>query len=92
LNENLSPYFSKSDVDRATLTPRRYRMLDPAGRERFTLALEEYQQFDGGVAFPTRFTASSDEGGIFVALHDVEMNQPPSPDAFTPPRRAERQP
>ena len=80
------------DVDRATLTPRRYRMLDPAGQTRFTLVLEGYREFDGGLTFPTHFTATSDEGGIDVTLRDVELNQSLPDDAFVPPRRAERQP
>jgi len=79
------------DVDRRTLTPRRYRMFDPAGRARFTLALSDYGVFNG-IAWPTRLDARSDEGRIGVKLSDVELNGELAPNAFRPPRRAEKQP
>ena len=79
------------DVDRRTLTPRRYRMFDPAGRARFTLALGDYGVFNG-IAWPTRLDARSDEGRIGVKLSDVELNGELAPNAFKPPRRAEKQP
>jgi outer membrane lipoprotein-sorting protein len=79
------------DVDRRTLTPRRYRMFDPAGRARFTLTLGDYGVFNG-VAFPTRLDARSDEGRIGIRLNDVELNGELAPNAFKPPRRAEKQP
>jgi outer membrane lipoprotein-sorting protein len=78
------------DVDRKTLTPRRYRMFDPAGRVRFTLTLGEYGVFNG-IAWPTRLDARSDEGRINVRLSDVELNGDLAPNAFKPPRRAEKQ-
>ena len=79
------------DVERATLTPRRYRMLDPAGRTRFILALSDYGMFNG-VPWPTRLLATSDDGRISVRLSDVELNGELAPAAFTPPRRAEKLP
>jgi hypothetical protein len=79
------------DVDRRTLTPRRYRLLDPAGRTRFILTLGGYDLFNG-IAWPTRLKATSDEGRIGVRLKDVELNGELPPGAFVPPRRAEKQP
>ena len=79
------------DVDRRTLTPRRYRMLDPSGRARFTLHLKEYAVFDG-IPWATRLEAVSEEGRISVRMKDVELNGDLAPNAFKPPRRAERQP
>jgi hypothetical protein len=79
------------EVDRRTLTPRRYRMFDPTGRERFTLTLGEYDVF-GGIPWPTRLDAKSTEGRIGVRLKDVELNGELAPNAFRPPRRAEKQP
>ena len=78
------------DVDRATLTPRRYRMLDPAHKTRFTLALSQYGVFEG-VAWPTRLVATSEQGKILIRLKDVELNGELAAGAFRPPRRAEKQ-
>jgi hypothetical protein len=79
------------EVDRRTLTPRRYRLLDPAGRTRFTLGLSGYGMFDG-IPWPTRLNALSEDGRIAVGLKDVELNGELAPNAFRPPRRAEKQP
>ena len=79
------------DVNRPTLTPRRYRLLDPSGRTRFTLAFSEYHLFDS-VPWPTRLLATSDDGRIAVRLKDVELNGELAPNAFKPPRRAEKLP
>ena len=79
------------DVDRRTLTPRRYRLLDPAGRTRFTLSLAGYRMFDA-TPWPTRLRAASDDGRISVRLKDVELNADLAPNAFRPPRRAEKLP
>jgi hypothetical protein len=78
------------DVDGSTLTPRRYRMFDPAGKERFRLSLSGYGVYDGAV-WPTRLAARSDEGRITVTMKNVELNVDLPPNAFTPPRRAEKQ-
>lgn len=80
------------EVDRATLTPRRYVMLDDQGRERFTLTLDRYRTEDGGVAWPGRLTARSESGQVVVEYRDVELNGELAPGAFVPPKRAERLP
>ena len=79
-------------VDRRTLAPQEYRLLDPTGRVRFTLQLEDYFLFEGGIAWPRRLTAVSDEGRIVVEMRQVELNQELAPAAFKPPRKAEKQP
>jgi outer membrane lipoprotein-sorting protein len=79
------------EVDRPTLTPRKYLMLDDAGRQRFSLTLDHYKQFDQ-IAWPTRLTAVSEGGTVEVDLHDVQINPDLPNTAFIPPRRAEKLP
>ena len=76
-------------VDRATLTPRRYEMRDPAGKVRFRLALSDYEVV-AGVPWPMALAARSGDGRIDVRMKDVELNQELAPSAFRPPRRAEK--
>ena len=83
------------DIERATLTPRRYHLDDPgrdsAGKSAFTLSLGRYADF-GGVVWPTRIVATSAGGTVTIVLRDVEINGELAPNAFVPPRRAEKQP
>jgi outer membrane lipoprotein-sorting protein len=79
------------EVDRQTLTPRRYSLLDDRGATRFTLTLDRYQTF-GATVWPTRLVATSDGGIVEVQLRQVDVNPDLPPTAFTPPRRAERMP
>lgn len=79
------------EVDRATLTPRKYLLLDDTGKQRFSLTLDRYKQF-GQIAWPTRLTAISESGTVEIDLRDIQIN-PDLPDsAFVPPRRAEKLP
>jgi outer membrane lipoprotein-sorting protein len=79
------------DVDRPTLTPRRYTLVDPQGRKRFTLTLDRYTLING-IPWPRRTTAVSDTGTIVVDLRSVDLNTDLPPGAFKPPRRAEKLP
>ena len=80
------------DVDRRTLTPRRYGLTDDAGKLRFELELSDYREI-AGVPFAHRYTAKSrEEGEIRIALRDVELNTELAPAALKPPRRAEKLP
>ena len=79
----------RCEVERDTLTPRKYTLLDPAGKGRFVLTLGDYQDF-GGIVWPKRLRARGDTGTIDVRLRDVEFNTDPAPRAFVPPRRAEK--
>ncbi len=83
------------DVDRPTLTPRRYALLDAAGAERFSLVLADYRTFPAGAAggtivHPTRLTARSEQGTIDIRIRDLEVNGEPPPRAFAPPAGAEK--
>ena len=79
------------EVDRRTLTPRRYSLLDDRGRSRFSLALDRYRTF-GEVVWPTHLVAKSDGGTVDIELRQVDVNPDLPPAAFTPPRRAEKLP
>ena len=79
------------DVDRSTLTPRRYVLSDPAGATRFSMELSDYRALTP-VPVPFRMTARSNEGTIAVALREVELNGELAEGAFVPPKRAEKLP
>lgn len=76
-------------VDRDTLTPQKYELLDAGGTVRFTLKLERYKQF-GQAVFPMRIVGQSGSGTFTAELESIEVNQPVAPNSFTPPQRAER--
>jgi outer membrane lipoprotein-sorting protein len=76
-------------VDRATLTPRRYEMRDPQNRLRFRFGLSDYRLFDG-IPMATKLAARSGDGKIDIRLKEVELNGELAPNAFRPPRRAEK--
>jgi hypothetical protein len=75
-------------VDRATLSPRQFRMVDSTGVERFSLKLEGYKESNGAI-WPRKVTANSAAGTVVVSLDDVDMNSGLSADAFKPPAGAE---
>jgi outer membrane lipoprotein-sorting protein len=77
------------DVDRRTLTPRRYMLVDSGNQRRFTLTLDRYAIIDD-VAWPQRVTADSESGRVQVDLRNVEINSELAPGAFKPPKRAEK--
>lgn len=79
------------EVDRPTLTARQYKLIDPNGRTRFSLSLDQFAMV-AGIPWPRRMTAVSDGGTIVVTIRDVEINGEIGPDAFAPPRRAEKLP
>jgi hypothetical protein len=81
------------EIDRPTLTPRQYLMLDDRGdaRFRFRMLLDRYDLVDG-IPFPRRVRAISDQGRIAIDMRSVELNGELAPAAFRPPRRAEKLP
>jgi hypothetical protein len=81
----------RCQVDRDTLTVRRHLILDGDGKERFSLQYDRYRAVNG-MPVPTRIIAKGDKGTIQVDLDDVQVNGPPTPNAFVPPKRAERLP
>ncbi len=85
------PMTLQATIDRSTLVPVRYVLLDEAQRVRLTLRLERYRMI-GEVPWPMRITAESDEGTVRIAWSHVALNEPTATGAFKPPSRAERRP
>jgi outer membrane lipoprotein-sorting protein len=75
------------EVDRRTLTPRRY--VYESSAERFELRLERYRDVNS-IPWATRLVASSGMGRVIVDQREVEINGELAPNAFVPPRRAEK--
>lgn len=75
------------EVDRRTLTPRRYLLED--GEHRFEIVLDRYGEFNG-VPWPTRLVGSGTMGKVVIEQRSVEINGELAPNAFVPPRRAEK--
>jgi hypothetical protein len=76
-------------VERATLTPTSYVVLDREGVERQRLTLWMYRELGpGGEPWPMRVRASGPQGSLEVRLEDVELNPMLDQSVFTPPRRA----
>jgi outer membrane lipoprotein-sorting protein len=81
------------DVDRRTLTPRRYAMVDTHDVIRFRLELSDYRVVAPDLPpVPFHMLAASDEGTIDVSLREVEVNGELAEGAFVPPKRAEKLP
>jgi len=76
-------------VDRISLTPERYSVVDSNGVSRFTLLLDRYQIING-IVWPTRMTARSQRSRIMIELKETELNGELAPNAFVPPRKAEK--
>ena len=76
-------------VARDTLTPRRFTLTDPEGKQRFSLTLDRYGEY-GKIVWPRRIEAISETGKIRIDLREVEINGDPPETAFKPPRRAEK--
>jgi len=75
------------EVDRNTLTARRYILRDRPGRRQFTLTLSRYADFNG-IAWPQKIEAAGPSGRITIDLNGVEINGELPPAAFHPPARA----
>ena len=75
----------RCDIDRATLTPRRFRFaLNPAQGE---LLLERYSLI-GTTVWPRSISFRGPDGDILIRLNAVELNTELPPAAFEPPARA----
>src|SRR6185437_6099873 len=61
------------EIDRQTLTPRKYTILDPQGVARFTMELSKYRVIDG-IPFACKYVAAGDMGVITISLDDVDLN------------------
>lgn len=75
-------------IDRATLTPRKYELIDAQSRSHFSLTLSRYQTL-GATVWPTQIEASGGTGRIEIVLRELLLNNAPEA-AFKPPARAER--
>src|SRR4051794_24933608 len=78
-------------VDRRTLVPLKYSLLDRERVTRFTLELSSYRMIEN-VPLAQRYLATSDDGRIVIVLREVELNSELAENAFVPPRRAEKLP
>lgn len=77
------------EIDRASLTPRRYAVLDAQGVERFSLEVSHYQIVQG-TPWAIMLVAHSEGGIIQIELSNVELNAELPPNAFKPPRKARK--
>lgn len=74
-------------IDRSTLTPRRYSGTDDPHAGSVTLS--DYRLV-GDIPWPTLLTASGEGGTIELRLRDIELNTELPQSAFTPPAGAPR--
>lgn len=77
------------EIDRATLTPRRFTLLTEAGSAEFTL---DRYAIVGDTVWPRRLGFRNDSGQIVVRLHEIEINTDVPDRAFVPPARARKLP
>lgn len=79
----------RCEVEKSTLTPRKYVISDDKGIARFMMELSQYRLIDN-IPFATRYVAASEMGTITITLDDIDLNSELAPAAFTPPKRAEK--
>jgi hypothetical protein len=77
------------EIDLRTLTPRRY-VYNDYGERQFELVLDQYRDVNG-IPWPHRLVAAGEMGTVVIEQRNVEINGEVAPDAFVPPRRAEKQ-
>ena len=65
--------------------------MDPHGQVLFGVTYDAYRLVDG-IAWPMRMVFQSKQGRIELEMDSIQLNQPPLPAAFVPPRRAEKLP
>jgi outer membrane lipoprotein-sorting protein len=86
-------------VDKRTITPKRYQLFDAGGAERFELSLDNYVN-NGYTVWPFKIVArqfNADSTGapadtIEIDFQHVDLNAPLADGAFVPPRRARKLP
>lgn len=79
------------EIDRDTLTVRRYRVTVPGGAPR-ELTLERYRVIDERTVWPTRLCAVAEAGELTIRMDAAHLNAELPDGAFEPPARATRQP
>jgi hypothetical protein len=81
------------EIDSRTLTVRRCRFFDDEGIERATLTMESYRAFErDAIVWPMRIVASGGQGRFSIRMGTPEFNSELPAEAFSPPRRATKQP
>jgi hypothetical protein len=81
----------RSTIDRRTLVPLRFDYLDDKGESQASLILRDHRRVDEHI-WPMRMTFESEHGRVTIQMRELEINREVAPAAFTPPRRAVRQP
>jgi hypothetical protein len=85
------------EIDRPTVTPRRWWLIDNTGQWRFGLEMSDYRDFNG-IAWPTHLAAKANAvdqeaaGDIDIQLTNLEFNGELGDHAFDPPPGAEKRP
>ncbi|MDP1662854.1 MAG: hypothetical protein Q8L55_13145 [Phycisphaerales bacterium] len=79
------------EIDRLTLTPRRFVLGAAGGGSSSELRLERYRLV-GDVVWPTRLRLRSPSGEVVATLREVELGGDVPAGAFTPPQRAKALP
>jgi hypothetical protein len=77
------------EVEREMLVPRRFYARGPEG-QRVELKMDEYRVYRDGVTWPDEIEAVSELGRINIEQRNVEVNRELAPNAFVPPKRAEK--
>ena len=75
------------EIDRNTLTARRYILRDGEDWQQFTLTLSQYADF-AGIPWPQKIEAEGPSGRITIDLNEIEINGELPSAAFHPPARA----
>jgi outer membrane lipoprotein-sorting protein len=76
----------RCEIDRRTLTPRRFRFGSSPTQDELVLG---HYTMVGACAWPRSILFRGSDGEILVRLNDVELNADLPPAAFTPPARAQ---
>jgi len=79
------------EIDRRTLTPRRFVVAGDDGMAVSELVLESFAMVDG-IAWPKRMRLRSGTGEVLVRFREIELNGEVPAGAFNPPSRAKALP
>jgi hypothetical protein len=76
------------EIDRATLTARRFVVNGREGEPASELELDRYTLTENGLVWPLRIRLKSPTGEVVLRVRSVELNGELAPGAFVPPKRA----
>lgn len=79
------------EIERRTLTPRRFVVGEEGGQLSSELILDKYALV-GSVVWPMRMRLKSPSGEIVLVVREIELNGEVPPGAFEPPQRAKALP